>query len=626
MTTKTLRLVTATLLLTTNTFAEETLKDITIVSANKTSQSIKDTTSNVTVITAEDIEENGYQTVSQAISRTSGIIISQNGGLGQLTSVFTRGMNGGQTLILLDGMRLNDPSTPNGAALLETFSTANVEQIEIIKGGSSSIWGSNASAGIINIITTNAQNGVHGSAMIGYGSHHTKNADLQLSYKNKNFTAQVQASKLKTDGISALAPRFAEKDGYENKNYNIKLGYTFDKNSKVLLTYNNIKTDTQFDGFTPEDVDVAGDSKQKNYALNYMFTLDNYNATFKASKSDITRRYASLSSSGAYLSLNEAVSKEYTFINQYSYDNNKVILGFEYKDIDGLFSSENLSTFNPLYNSTDLRDTGYKNKAIFLSNIYNINNNTLIETNLRYDHFNKFDNKTTYKIGLKHNHSFIEGFTTTANYYTSYDAPSIYQLAKQSPSISSLKPMYTKGFDISASYKDLLSVTYFRNKVTNDFINVGTYPVIAYTNSDKEETFSGIEIESNYTISDLALNISLNYTRLLQFEDDKKNDLTRRPKEVLNVSLDHYTDNDTHIGINSQYIGDRKDTKYNPNFTTSEVSTGNYTVWNLNYGTKVMDNVDISIHAKNIFDKDYQSVYGYATEGRSIYMNLKYSF
>lgn len=625
MTFKTLSLVTATLLLTTNTFAEEQLRDITVVTANKTVQSIQNITSNVTVITAEDIEENGYQTISQAISRTSGIIISQNGGLGQLTSVFTRGMNGGQTLILLDGMRLNDPSTPNGAALLETFSTANVEQIEIIKGGESSIWGSNASAGVINIITKNSKNGLHGSTKIGYGTYNTKNADIQLTYKNDNFNAQVQASKLKTDGISALAPRSAEADGYENKNYNIKLGYTFDKNNKVLLNYNYIKTDTQFDGFSADDVDVAGDSKQKNYSLKYIFTLDNFITTFLASKSDIKRRYASLSSSAVYASLNEADLKEYSVISQYNYDKNKIILGLEYKNIDGLFSSEYLSTFNPIYNSTDLRDTGYKNKAIFLSNVYNISNNTLLETNLRYDDFNKFNNKTTYKIGLKHTHNLIKGFITRANYYTSYDAPSIYQLAKQSPSISSLKPMYTKGFDVSASYKDLLSVTYFKNKVTNDFINVGIFPDAAYINTDKEETFSGIEIESNYAFTELGLNLSANYTRLLKFEDDQKNELIRRPKEVLNVSLDHYTDNHTHIGINAQYIGDRKDSDFN-SFPASEVSTGNYTLWNLNFGTNIMEDVDVSIHAKNIFDKDYQSVYGYATEGRSFYANLKYSF
>jgi len=621
MTTKTLSLVILSLLLTNNIFAEETLKDITIVSTNKTLQLIKNTTANISVITAEDIEENGYQTVAQAINHTSGIVVSKSGGLGQLTSIFTRGMNGGQTLVLLDGMRLNDPSTPNGAALLETFSIANISQIEIVKGGTSSIWGSNASAGVINIITKKAKDGLHGSSKIGYGAHHTKNGNIQLSYKNNSFTAQLQASKLKTNGISALAPRTAEKDGYENKNYNIKLGYEFDKNNILTLSYNNIKTDTQFDGSTAEDINVTGESKQKNYAINYTFTIDNYSTLLMASKSDIERNYTSISPFGSYSSGNNAVSKEYSFINQYSYGRNKAILGFEYKNIDGTFNS--ISSFDT---KPTLVDTAYKNRTIFLSNLYYMDESTLLETNVRYDSFNKFDNKITYKIGLKHEHGFLEGFSTSTNYYTSYDAPSIFQLSAISPTITSLKPMYTKGFDISAGYKDFITLTYFKNTVEDAYHNVGNFSTPAYINQTGEEKFSGIEIETNYAFTELGLNLSANYTRLLTFEDNATNKLTRRPKEIINIALDHYTDNNTHIGINAQYIGDRKDIKYNPDFTTLEVTTGNYTLWNLNYGTDIIKDIHITIHAKNIFNKDYQSVFGYATEGRSIYMNVKYSF
>jgi vitamin B12 transporter len=133
MTIKSLSLITATLLLTTNSYADETLEPITVVSTNKTAQSIQNTTSNVEVITAEEIEEKGYQTVAQAIEQQSGMIISRSGGMGQLTSVFTRGMNSGQTLVLLDGMRLNDPSTPNGAAHLETLTTSNIQQLKHLK-------------------------------------------------------------------------------------------------------------------------------------------------------------------------------------------------------------------------------------------------------------------------------------------------------------------------------------------------------------------------------------------------------------------------------------------------------------------------------------------------------------
>jgi len=612
----------ATLLLSTQISADETLEPITIISTSKTTQSIKNTTSNVTVITADDIEEKGYQTVAQAIEQQSGIIISRSGGMGQLTSVFTRGMNSGQTLVLLDGMRLNDPSSPNGTAYIETLTTANIQQIEIVKGGSSSIWGSNASAAVINIITKQPKEGVHGSLALSYGSYSTRGADADISYKDEKLTAQVLASYLKTDGFSALAPRDAEEDGYENKSYNVKLGYAFDENNKLSLMYNDIKTDIQYDGYNnfgnpdPNDENTHGDTRQKNYGLSYTFKSGNYSAVLNASKSEIERNYISSS----YKSLNEATSDEYSLINQYIYDKNKAVLGLEYKDIDGLFKSE--SSFSPV---PDLRDAGYKNKAIFLSNTYYINDNTLLETNLRYDDFDKFDNKTTYKIGLKHHHSFLKGFTTSANYYTAYDAPTIYQLAEQSPTVSSLKPMYTTGFDISAGYKDIITITYFNNKVEDSIEDIGGWGNPAYINVDGTEKFEGLELQSAYILESLNLNLSANYTHLLKYQKDDGTDLTRRPKDILHAAIDYYTDNNMHFGINTQYIGDRIDTDYST-FPASEVSTGNYTLWNLNFGAKITDNFDLNIDARNIFDKEYQSVYGYATEGRSLYAKIKYQF
>ena len=628
MTFKSLSLITATLLLTTHTHADETLEPITIVSATKTTQSIENTTSNVTVITADDIEEKGYQTVAQALEQQTGMIISRSGGIGQLTSIFTRGMNSGQTLVLLDGMRLNDPSTPNGAAQLETLTTANIQQIEIVKGGSSSIWGSNASAGVINIITKTPKNDLHGSVSLGYGSYNTREINTDISYKDEKLSAHVLGSYLKTDGFSSLRPRDAEKDGYENKSYNLKLGYTFNEKNKLSMTYNDIETDVQYDGYdsfgiaNPNDNNTNGDTRQKNYGLNHTFISGNYSAILNASKSDIERTYITSNSISSYTSLNQATSKEYSLINQYRYDKNKVVLGLEYKDIDGLFDSEYVYMGFP---SPDVRDANYKNKAVFLSSTYYFNENTLLETNLRYDSFNNFDDKTTYKIGLKNHHTFLEGFTTSANYYTAYDAPTIYQLAEQSPTVSVLKPMSTEGFDISVAYKKLLTITYFNNKVEDAIDDIGGWGNPAYVNVEGTEKFEGIELEGAYTLSTLNINISANYTHLFKYEKDNGTKLTRRPKDTLNATIDYYTENDMHFGINTQYIGDRLDTDYST-FPASEVSTGNYTLWNLYFDTKLTKDFKLNLTARNIFDKEYQSVYGYATEGQSLYAKIKYSF
>jgi len=615
MTIKSLSLITATLLLTTNIHAEENIGEITVISANKTKQSISQTTSNIEVITSEDIKEKGYQTVAQAIGTQAGIQVASSGGLGQPTSFFVRGMNSGSVLVLIDGMRLNDPSTTNGTALLDTLTTSNIEQIEIVKGGSSSIWGSNASAGVINIITKQPKDGLHGSLALSYGSYNTRGADADLSYKDEKLTAQVLASILKSDSFSALAPRDAEEDGYENKNGNIKLGYAFNENNKVTLSYNKYKTETEYDdAFSMDQADddySHATSDQTNYALDYDFRLDNYTALLHASKGEYEREYFTTGFFGDGVNAYKATLKEYSLINKYDYTLGKVVLGLEYKEIDG---------FNQ-FNDFQASEAAYTNKAVYLSNIYNINENTLLETNLRYDNYDEFDNKTTYKIGLKHDHDFLKGFATSANYYTSYDAPSSYQLANTAFG-TFLKPSYTTGFDVTAGYKKLLTVTYFNNKV-EDFVDYDSVNY-GYYNVDGESKFSGVEISSTYSpLTNLVL--TANYTHLIDFEKEDGSDLPRRAKDTLNASASYYTQNNMHFGIDAQYIGDRIDT--DGGFpVASNVPTGNYTLWNLNFGTEIAKDLDLNINARNIFDKEYQSVYSYATEGASVYAKLKYSF
>ena len=139
MTTKTLSLITATLLLHTSTFAEETLQDITVISASKSTQNIHELTANVSVITEADIQERGYNTVAQVLNSIAGVSITQNGGLGQSTSVMLRGMDSKRTLVLIDGIRFNDITGLSGAPF-EHLMVDNIAQIEVIKGAQSGVW------------------------------------------------------------------------------------------------------------------------------------------------------------------------------------------------------------------------------------------------------------------------------------------------------------------------------------------------------------------------------------------------------------------------------------------------------------------------------------------------------
>ena len=147
------------------------LDTITVTSATKAKQSIKDVTSNVNVITSEEIEERHYTTVSEALSTVSGINFTSNGCLGQATSVFVRGFDSKRVLVLIDGVRYNDV-TGFGAPFADLM-IQDIQQIEVVKGAQSGVWGADATAGVINIITKSAKQGLHGFFNTEYGSYDT---------------------------------------------------------------------------------------------------------------------------------------------------------------------------------------------------------------------------------------------------------------------------------------------------------------------------------------------------------------------------------------------------------------------------------------------------------------------
>lgn len=238
----------ASFFLATNLFSTDTLETITVTSATKTEQSIKDVTSNIDVITAEDIEARKFKTVVEALNSLSSVSVSNNGGIGQTTFVYLRGMDANRTLVLVDGIRFNDITTPKGSANIEHLMINDIERIEVIKGAQSSIWGADASAGVINIITKSAQKGTHGSASVEYGKYDSKISKANISHKADDFDAKLGVTRVDMDGFSAISPNKSsdakkyEDDGYENTTANLKLGYNFDQNNRVSTSYEIIDT------------------------------------------------------------------------------------------------------------------------------------------------------------------------------------------------------------------------------------------------------------------------------------------------------------------------------------------------------------------------------------------------
>ncbi|MBD3797528.1 MAG: TonB-dependent receptor, partial [Campylobacterales bacterium] len=507
---------------------EITLDTLTVTSATKAKQTLQEVTSNTEVITAEEIEERRFTTVLQALNSLSGISFSNNGGLGKATSLYVRGFDSSRVLVLIDGVRYNDITGLNGAPF-EHLSLSDVEKIEVIKGAQSGIWGADASAGVINIITKSAQQGLHVS-----GRYNTKKFAANISYKNDDFYIKAASELLESDGFSAVIPEngdveSAEKDGYRNNTTNLKAGYSFTSTDQINITYTLINAQSDYDPtqYNPyptidytQTANAYGEEKTRDEFRQITFKhIDSFNEfQLYAKGSKFDRDYINTSTKNY-----KGQVLEYGTNSKIPYrDNDFVLINLEYKNFKD--TSESITNSNKEYSN--------KAGSITNSNIVNFNGEKFIFTEaLRYDHYDKFDSKTSGKLGFKYNSKTLKTFSYSINGGTAYNVPRINQLYT-SYGNPDLQPENTTSFDTTIEYVGF-KATYFYNSI-KDMIEWDS----GYNNLSGKSILKGFEIGYNDYITDELL-ADISYTSLDAKNKDKKN-LARRPKSTIKYALTYY--------------------------------------------------------------------------------------
>jgi vitamin B12 transporter len=608
-----------TLLINTNLLAEEKLDDITITSASKSAQSLSDVTSNVDVITAQELQERHYQSVSEAINSLSGINLNSNGGLGQTQNLYLRGFDNGKVLVLIDGIRYNDVSSITGAALTHLM-VSDIEQIEVVKGPQSGIWGADASAGVINIITRQAKEGISINASQEFGSFDTARTSANVAYKNDRFYLKAFHSQTATQGFSSVAPRNTdldtfEDDGYSNDTTTLKAGITIAPTDKLDFTHTVIDADTEADPYVSStySFDPNGvyniESKTKLSHLNY-YHIDSFNELNVFAKKSTFKRYYPQATFGQHF---KGEVNEYGLTSKVPYGKEHFVLwGGDYKKFadQGTISKE------------------YNNKALFVTN-HNVfdgflGGKTIVTESVRQDQYSDFDNKLTGKIGLKHISNQIKGLQGSINYGTAYNVPTHYHLYDAFSGNTNLNPENTKGYDISLAYHDL-KVTYFNNTIDDmiqyesNYDNNGNWIGGNFQNVAGESKLKGFEVAYQKEVFDDIL-LSTNYTKLSASDKEGKT-LARRADQSVKFGIDYYGIDKLHLGIQGQYVGERFDRADKQGQQTGKYMTADFTV-NYDYDKQM------SFYGKvvNITDRYYQSVDGYAATPRAMYAGIKLSY
>jgi len=619
---RTLAILMAAMLASRTTQAEETLlayagNEI-VVSATKTLNSITDAGgSSVTVITEEEIRQSGKPTVIEVIKGSTGIDVASNGGPGSNSSIFLRGADAKYTLVLIDGVPVNDPADGTRSPNLSNLTADNISQIEIVRGPSSFLYGSGASAGIINIITKKA--GEKPEAYVGVegGSYGTYKYYGGANGRQGIVDYSVGFSRLKTDGFSSTDERNRfvnstglsfEKDGYENTGFSANVGVKLNDNLKIETVFRHTEASSEYDN---PGVDVIGneqDSEQYSGRLSLKMSYEPLTSTLY---------YGFSSQDRSYLANGTLSSKYHGYLYEIGWQgdlkaakNNTVSVGLntQHELIDqasyGLFASS--------------IDNDMASNAIFLEDQWRIGNLRLVG-GVRYEDNEKFGDKTTFRFAPSC------GFGDTVvkfSYATGFRAPSLYELYSTYGN-EQLKAESSKGWDIGVEQKlsDGLTVgttyfsTEFDDRIAFDLSTWKYAQVDGRTRTEGLESFVEWRPDAPYTI---AVNHTYTYT-----QDANDQELLRRPKNKIGFSFSWKASDKLRLNANLQWVGSRKDSGARNDEGVVTGKLDSYFLANISASYTLQQNVELYGRIDNLFDEYYEEAWRYATPGRSAYAGVK---
>ncbi|MFN5941904.1 MAG: TonB-dependent receptor plug domain-containing protein, partial [Bacteroidota bacterium] len=437
----------------------------------------------------------------------------------------------GNTLILIDGMPVYDGSNISSEFDINFLNLQQIQRIEILKGSQSTTYGSDAVAGVINIITNKASDKkIAATGMVSYGSFNTSKASLNLSGTHKKWSYQVQNSFVQSDGFSTARDTMDyqqsrivsapyQNNGFKQLNNYASLNYQFSSKNyiKVFAQMSNYKANLDAGAFTDER-DYTLNNTNRQIGIKSHWAIKKADVQINYMNGYLERAYTNDSSyiGSPWSNYENSKYKSYTdfmeaFVNLPIGKHVKWILGFDYRGVKTNQHYYSSSSFGPYEShlgdsATTTQQSMYSS---LLLNFYPVN----FDLGIRSNNHSVYGANTTYNIGM--NWSIDQHFKLVANYATGFKVPSLYQLYGEFGN-KLLKPEQTKSFEMGLKWNHksnaAKALLFVRN--TNDLINFFTMSVSPYTsfyiNTDQQKAH-GLELEYARQINQ-AIKISLNYT------------------------------------------------------------------------------------------------------------------
>ncbi len=548
---------------------------------------------------ANDIKATGANTFLDFLATVPsvGLVDAQ----GNIPAVFIRGGNSEHTLFIVDGVSVNDISSPNGAISngLSTIALNDIEKVEIIKGSGSVLYGSSAVAGVIAITTKKGAEGEHATVSTKFGTHNSKTYTLSASSGGKDNFVRFTHNKYTTDGINAkVIDDTDEKDGINNLSTQIKIG-----NENYAIGYLESRNKSEYDGYSSDSGELSDQELTKLTANVSKQISETWNT--KLSLSQIKRHRNS--GANAIILGDKFKSTDMTILNDIKIDNALLSVGLSKIDDENTTLSQKLTSKNLFVN--------------WQKNIDSVD----ISTGIRYIKHSNFDNKTIYNLGAtKYLNS---GIKLTSTYGTAFRVPTLTELNGRNPD---LKPETSKNIELGVEKQHawgLSSIKVYKNNMKNRIAYDGIWddaPAINYFNSGESDT-KGIELSVNANINGYNTDFSHDYNKSEATNNGEtvKGQTSRRAKNTTSLTISkQYGQFSSRIQINKK-SSTLDDTTFDG---LGDLELKGYTLLNLSTNYTINNNANISLNVKNATDKVYTIVNGYNQLGRTVELGLEYKF
>lgn len=627
------------------------------VTATKYSTKTTETGKIVTVITRQDIEHAGSRDLSQVITELGGVFINgYTNNAGKEKNIYLRGAKVDYTLITIDGVPLYDASGIGSNFDIRYIPIDNVERIEILKGSQGTLYGSDAIAGVINIITK--KNGIKPFSVFGtahYGSYHTRRLNAGINGKTGLFDYNIGYTYFKTDGFSeakqpAMPSSVFDKDNAQQNSVQANFGIQANKKFRLqpFVRLSSNKGSLDQDAFKDElDFTYAAKNFQTgirniialgNTQLNALYQFNKTNRNYLDDSSKSRNGYYTYSQS-AYVA-NEHFAEAFAVHNFHSL---KLTAGADFRSSNTDYHAITVTppfppyTTAPTVNRTAQSGDSVRQNQLGIYTALNFfKNNFNIEGGGRFNHHSEYGSNFAFNINPSY--FFEKRVKVFANASSGYKTPSLYQLFSEYGN-KNLKPENSINIEGGLQYfskdeKLNVRATYF-NRHVKDVIAFFYNPITfrsSYINQDKQNDH-GFELEGKASFSDkLQLKATYSFVdgNIITKQNGKDTtyfNLLRRPKSIFTFSAGSQLTKALFVNAQLNAVGDSKDIYYDDFFQQHDILLNNYVLLNF-YAEYALLNNRLKIFAdfRNITDKKYSDTYGYNTAGFNAYGGLRFHF